>query len=102
MALYEASHVRDIILGHIPFPEYLVGDTGKVVIRILKRNFGLVWCCADLERLPPYCPIRIGVFIAVCDVAEVVDSWVKVPVAGNIIKRVVFQGQVDYMLDLFG
>lgn len=55
---------------------------------------------ADLQWLSPHGPIRVGVLIAEGEIAQVVDVRVKVPVAGDVVERVILQGQVDNVLDL--
>jgi hypothetical protein len=72
------------------------------VIRIDKWDFRLEWTRADIQRLSPHGPIGISVFIAVVNVAQIVDVGVEVPVAGNVVEGVVLQGEVDDMLDLEG
>lgn len=100
MALDETTNVGDVLLGDVPLAEDLVGDSGKVVIRIGQRNFGLVWTSADIQWLSPHSPIGVGVFVAVVNVAQVVDVRVEVPVAGDVVEGVVFQGEVDDVLNL--
>lgn len=72
------------------------------MIGIDERDFRLEWTSADLQRLSPHSPIGIGVFIAVVNLAQVVDVGMEVPVAGNVVEGVILQCEVDDMLDLEG
>jgi hypothetical protein len=100
LALDETTHVGDVILGDIPLAKDLISDSGKVVIGIDRRDFGLERTGADLQRLSPYSPVGVGIFVAVVHVAQVVDVRVEVPVTSDVVKGVIFQGEVDDVLDL--
>lgn len=101
LALYETAHIGNIIFGHVPFAEYLIGDASKIMIWILQWNLSLVGRRADFQWLPPHCPVGVGILIAVCNSTQVVDVWIEIPVASNIVERVILESQINDMLDLF-
>lgn len=100
-----------------------VRGTRKVVIGVFEGNFGLVRTCADLERLAPDSPIRVGIVVAVIDVAQVVNVRVEIcricfsilnlplatslsrlsltPITSDVVERVILEHQVDDVLDLW-
>lgn len=89
LALDETTHVGDIISGDVPLAEDLIRDSGEVVIGINERDFSLEWTSADVQGFSPHGPIGVGVFVAVVNLAQVVDVGVEVPVAGNVVEGVI-------------
>ena len=79
-------HVWNIRLGRIPFLVDFITGTTKVVIWILQRDFVFIWPRADGNWFSPDSPIRIGIWVAVGHVPQVVNIRVKVPVTGNVVK----------------
>lgn len=48
LALDEAGHVRDILVGNIPFAENLISDAGKHVVRVFQWDLRFVRGGTDL------------------------------------------------------
>ena len=80
--LDKTAHGWGISVGGIPQLVDLIARAGKVVVRVVQRDFLLVGTSADLEGLVVHSVVGVGVGIAESDVVQAVDALVEVPVTG--------------------